>query len=683
MKYYTVLLIFIFFFAIFIKVNMFENSRKGAFIPWTNVNAFHYYFAKEIAEGRRLKSREIRMQYPEGIEVFRKTSIFMEYVTGYFYRGLNRFLNISFDDFTRHFVRIWTSLTIFAVYLVTYEIYKSRLAGLVSSLFYSVSLPAITRSVGFGFLRENFTLPVIFLQFLFFMLAIKGTRWLLMALVSGVLMFIALASWHFSQFYLVLIEGFVLMRLVFSNDRQNVRLGGRDACPTDRLIKAFSILLAFGLASGIFVPYLAANSFLISYPMLIGYAIVGGWILNRCTSRTGVPSVIRSERSKINLVFRNFNNFVVADLGRLNLRYAGSFLITFLVLILLTSSYQKDAEVYSHVYSMGIYQLRYLGMNPIDPSRVPFDAKLLWEASHGAPALRDALYDWTVPFLVALVPIFFMIKKIIREGWDEKAGLLIYFLIMSFILYLFINRLMVFLAFFLSIFAGGLICRTGFVGRTGVPSARADVPPTGRTGVPPVKEQWIRVVSISFILLALMAETAKASIGTIDVREGIYTLDVLGWISKNTKMEDVILAPPRSSPEILAYTGRTVVLHAKLESKDIRDKTRRWAESLFVRDEENLYGLCREWGVRYFVYPIGTYSNKGPSSWSYITNNVHKDTDAVGYKLELIGDAQTGFGFEFGGNRWTGEIKGTTNPPDLKHFLLAYRNRFFNIYEVK
>src|SRR3990167_6201827 len=117
MKYYTVLLILIFFFAIFIKVTMYENSRKGAFIPFTNVNAFHYYFAKEIAEGRRLKARETRIQYPEGIEVFRKTSIFMEYVTGYLYRGLNRFLNISFDDFTRHFVRIWTSLPLFFVLL--------------------------------------------------------------------------------------------------------------------------------------------------------------------------------------------------------------------------------------------------------------------------------------------------------------------------------------------------------------------------------------------------------------------------------------------------------------------------------------------------------------------------------------------------------------------------------------
>ena len=628
---------------------MFENSRKGHFIPFTNVNAFHYYFAKEIAEGRRIKTRETRMQYPEGIEVFRKTSIFMEYIAGYLYRWVNRFFNISFDDFVRHFVRIISSLTIFVIYLITYEIYKSRLAGLVSSLFYSVSLPAITRSAGFGFLRENFTLPVIFLQFLFFMLAIgranketseENNKWLSMSLISGVLMFIALASWHFSPFYLVVIEGFILLRLIFTKGNP------------DGLLKVFSMLLAFCFAAGILIPYLAANRFIISYPMLIGYAIIGGWFLNRVSLRGRSP-------------------------WQSNLRYAGSFLITFLVLIILTSPYQKDNEVYSHVYSLGIYQLKYLGMNPTDPSRVPFDAKLLWEASHGAPKMADALYAFTVPFLVALVPIFFMIKKIIRKGWDEKIGLLIYFLITSFILYLFINRLMVFLAFFLSIFAGGLICRTGF------PSARTGVPPTGSTGVPPVTKQWTRVVSISFVIVALLTETAKASIGTIDVREGLYTLDVLGWLSKNTKMEDVILAPPRSSPEILAYTGRPVVLHAKLESKDIRDKTRIWAESFFVKDEGKLYGLCKEWGVKYFVYPIGTYSNTGPSSWSYITNNGNKDTDTVGYKLELIGDSQTGFGFEFGGNRYTGEIRGTTNPSDLKHFILVYRNRYFNIYEVR
>jgi len=675
LKYYLILLIAIFLFAVVIKLNIYENSRKGHFIPFTNVNAFHYYFAKEVAEGRGIKARETNVQYPEGMKVFKKESIFMEYAAGYLYRGLKRFFNIPFDDFARHIVRIFSSLTIFAVYLVTYEIYKSRLAGLVSSAFYSVSLPAITRSVGFGFLRENWALPIIFFQFLFFMMAIgrnsecaserrnkwniRRGGWLYMSLVSGVLMFVALASWHFSQFYLVLIEGFILMRLIF-----NRGIG-------DRLVKVFSILLAFGLAASILIPYLAANRFIISIPMLIGYAIVGGWFLSRWLYRNFNIEILRL---RLRMTKRNVT---LSGSEESNLRYMGMFLITFLVLIILAHPYQKDNEVYSHVYSMGIYQLKYLGMSPADPSKVPFDAKLLWEASHGSPNWKDAISNLAIPSLVALLPILFMIRSIIsaplidgaKEG-NEKMRLLIWFLVISFILYLFVNRLIVFLAFFLSIFAGGLICRTGFQ-------------PVGRTGVPPVTKKWIKVVSVSFVLLALMAEVAKASIGTIDVREGLYTVDTLRWLNKNTNKEDVILAPPRSSPEILAYTGRPIVLHAKLESKEIRDKTKRWAESLFVKDEEKLYGLCKEWGVRYFVYPIGTYSNTGPSSWSYITNNVHKDKEDVGYKLELIDDADTQFGFEFGGKKFTGELRGITHLPDLKHFLLVYRNRFFNIYEVR
>ncbi len=75
----AVILAFIFALGFLLRAGVYERSAVGPFTPFTNINAFHYYFADLAAKGGKIPEICYEIQYPEGFEVFRRESVIMEY----------------------------------------------------------------------------------------------------------------------------------------------------------------------------------------------------------------------------------------------------------------------------------------------------------------------------------------------------------------------------------------------------------------------------------------------------------------------------------------------------------------------------------------------------------------------------------------------------------------------------
>ncbi len=411
----AVILAFIFALGFLLRAGVYERSAVGPFTPFTNINAFHYYFADLAAKGGKIPEICYEIQYPEGFEVFRRESVIMEYFVGFLYRIFGR--SADFGWFVRNFVIIFGLIPLFMVYALARRITKARGAAILAALFYTIAPAAINRSIGLGFMKETFALPFIFGNALFMAFAEDETISLrkvcIYSVFSGVCMFIALAAWHFTQFYLMIVFVFAAYRGIFLNKRDT--------------FAQYIALAVSAIAAGLLIPYLRSIPFLMSTPMLLGFAVLPVFYFKKFIKSRGALAVI--------------------------------FAATTAILIFGFSFLSRHFSIYHHVYSLGIDSLRFLGRKPFDPNLLSSDSRMLWDVAHSAPALNEALAYFLPALVLGLPLIIITAGKLLRgktNAGDGGADIVLYLLAVFGILYLFVNRVMVFTIFFLSVWTGGL-----------------------------------------------------------------------------------------------------------------------------------------------------------------------------------------------------------------------------------
>ncbi|NNE09707.1 MAG: hypothetical protein HKN20_14195 [Gemmatimonadetes bacterium] len=561
------LLILTFAITSFAKIRSFEGS--AAFDPandemlfWTE-SAFHYRYAKMIAEGKSIPAVDYRAQMPEGLPVMEQITVCMEWCAGKLYRVLAGLgLTVPFHRFLIWFICIFSSLSIPAVYLAARALWGSVVLSCGAMLAYALVPLSFARVIGhYG--REDFALPLLFLGFAFFLRALRMERARSIAVAAGVAgLFgaVALAGWHLSRFWFLMLSPFLFILMAFTPRRE-------------ALFRALLVVTGlFALASWI-VPVLVEKRFFFSGPMLASYAMLGAlWFERRGAGR-----------------MRPLATAGVAFAGA-----AGLFAI-----VNLLGGYPE----YSHVYGLIRYKLQFLGQKPADPALLPFDARILWSPPFNTPS---------IPFLIAQVGPFLLwgigawiagaILVLKRRATPEQIGVFVLYT-MFVALFVLIQRVSSFVAFFLVLAIPFLF----------VSASRG------------MKKALFFAFALSLIWQGaqdLLGPRAPIySVARLFATEPAYVdppnvgnnRRLLEWIRMSTERDDVFLTWYPTGPMILTYGQRPIVLHSKFESSVIRDKYRGLLEGLYEEEgvdgkgrvfPETLAQFCIDTQTDYFVHQI-------------------------------------------------------------------------------
>jgi hypothetical protein len=258
------------------------------------------------------------------------------------------------------------------------------------------------RSVGYVLFREDFTLPWFALHGFLLARAVRlGTpASLVLAAVAAVA---AAATWHAMTFVLAIEAAAIVAWVLRTGDNP---LRARHAWLFPVTVGALSLV----------VPVLRSKLFVLSLPMLVAWALLGGALVrrSRAGSRLGDAAVIVG--------------LVVAGLGLARL------------LGTLTGAGLGD---YSHVFALLAAKVRFLGVRPEDPRALPFEARLLWEGPFDTATLDYVLPAVNVLLVAVAGAAVLGLRAWMRGRGDARTVVLFVFTAVTAVLAVLISRLFV------------------------------------------------------------------------------------------------------------------------------------------------------------------------------------------------------------------------------------------------
>jgi tetratricopeptide (TPR) repeat protein len=387
----------------------FFNPNDGLGFYWTE-NAFHFRHAQMVAEGKGIPVVDIDIQYPEGLNIRRYITPFPDWVSGSLYRLLSP--AVPLHVFLIYFVSIFSTLSVVAVFLAGRILWRSNWAGIISALFYCVSPASFARTTAGSLLREDFALPFIFLSFACFLYTLREDR-PLVALIGSLLLTIALAAWHLTQFYLLLFVVGLVIIFFLQKKHSFPRL-------------SFTVFTVITTAGALALPVLRAKLFVFSFPLMLSYAmLIPLWLPQKLTAN-----------------------------GLKRRLWAFLAIVLFLAAALII---QKHSGSYSHVWSLILAKFRYFARPPRDPSLIPFEARVFWAAGFVTPSPKAVLILLSTTGLLGAAALLGLILRILMNRDHKAEIILVYFALCFLLLFFIIYRLHVFAVFFLSLPIGYLV----------------------------------------------------------------------------------------------------------------------------------------------------------------------------------------------------------------------------------
>ncbi len=402
-------LLLLYTYVAFYKVQLFRRyplyNPKSDVCLFNSEGALQYRFAKLVAAGKPIPSVDRALQYPEGLNVEKSLTTFMEFVTGSLFRFISP--EVSFHTFLLYFVCFFSSLSILAVFFVARNFWRDDFAALFSAFFYAFAVPAFGRTIG-NYLSEDFALPFLFFGFYFFFIRTPpgGYKKILFSLLWAFSIAIALISWHLSRFFLLLFVFALVLKAVFARES----LGEIK----EKIWYGTGFLAIFSLLN----PFLRQNNFIVSFPMILCFGL-------------SIYAVLCSK----------------------NLCTAKITLIGTMVIGLLTSFPLADS--YAHIFNLFFHKLRFLGIKPDNPHLLPYEARVMWIEEFHSPDLAYIVLNF-FPLLVTAA-LSFLFARRYRIKFDI---VLVFMTVVFLVLFFLVRRNGVFLVFFLALVAGSLIQKT-------------------------------------------------------------------------------------------------------------------------------------------------------------------------------------------------------------------------------
>ncbi|MDD3643090.1 MAG: hypothetical protein PHQ19_06485 [Candidatus Krumholzibacteria bacterium] len=585
-------------------------------------SAAHYRYTRMVAEGIMVPSLDRDAQWPEGLRVYRETSIGMEYLYGLAYRAIPA-RRPPLEEFARWFSAAIFTLASLPLALLAASLWRSRGAGALAAVLFAVALPVASRSNGFELIRENLTIPLIALNAWLICRACAGSRQsgLRTAVLSAPALFLAMATWQGTQFYLVPLLILLAARRIAGAGGAGERAAGWAT-------------VAAAAAAGAAVPFLREGRFLLSPAA----ACAAAWTAAACVE----PALGRAAAGAAD-----------GGGGRRGIILRGGAAAAAAGLVLLPSALVPDHfAAYSHLFRLVIAKLRHV-YKPSDPRLLPFDVRSFWVGPfHSPDALH--LFVFALPLLVLLPGPAARLARAAREG-EFAAVFILSFAAVFFILFLLMMRLLPFFGVFAIAVAAGAAAPAG-EGRGGRSAATRLLPAAA----------VIAVMSLQVFFWAGPGDIWRGAARALRIPQRrsfvVYPVapdpegDMLRWIQGHTAPGDVVLSLHYLSPQILTYTGRPTVLNDFFEAPRLRGKTHRFLRALYA-SERTLLEFCRETGSSWLVLSAAVGCDPTRDSPLYQAGLGNMPPDCAAYRLMF-------------------------EPGRLDSFDLVYENEMYRIFRA-
>lgn len=379
------------------------NLKDDTGFFWTE-SALQQRSARLIATNGRLPISDKKAQYPEGLAYQDRLTVLLEITSGYIYR-LFVPKTVPFHLYLIIFISIWSSLSVIPLYLSIYLLTKSKNLGLLGCMFYALTPAVYITVTAPAFELQDFALPLIFIHLYFFARAVKTSKTLKYsyAALSAAFLFVALSSWHLTQFYYALFVLFIITIAFF--------------VPTTD-IKPFCVIAGMSALAGLLVPVLQTAGFLFSFSMLMSYGVI--------------LSMLIPEKK---VLLRRISLFLIVG-------------ISIMVTILVATTRIPE---YSFVYGLMLEKITHLGIKPDDLAKLSWETLVMWVSPFTSPSVKEiAIFIGTL-LIVGFAGTVVNLRKLFKKIINTCDGLFLFFTVAFLSLYLLLIRLDAFLVWFLSL----------------------------------------------------------------------------------------------------------------------------------------------------------------------------------------------------------------------------------------
>jgi tetratricopeptide (TPR) repeat protein len=574
------------------------NPEDDTAIYWTE-NAFHYRYARAIARAEPIPRVDPMVQAPTGLDLKRHISLFMEYVAGCGFRALG---GDSFPRFLTGLIGLTCALGVLAIFGVALALWRRPWPALFAASLYAVAIPSFVR-LRESYAREHLGLPLIFISLALLLGALRSSQRARvgLALGSGVVLALGCLSWHLTRSYLLVLAVAIAVTWALQLLRSPQQ--------AEELARVLLWVAAPVLLVGLGSEMLRARVFFL-HP--------GLWLLILIPIVHAIPRLHTPQRKLIGL---------------------GGGLILVLILKSLLPS-----EDDSHVWALLAAKLANLGIKPADPGALSWEARFLWVEAFNSPDLLTFFYGYGSLPILAIVGLAISAKP----AWKtlDAPQLIVFALTLLFLaLCLLVQRMTGFVVFFVCLLSAPLVLNCEL-------------------------RKW----ALPLALICLVFETHKFLyygeattfkrladrwFGKVELRGPQLPDDnrtMLAWLYHYTEPDDIVLARMGTSPVILTWSERPVVLQSKAENADLRARVRGYLEALYG-SEGALAEYCARYQVRYLVHEAASALDTSPDSDRYMGDALQLRRDSAAYKLHFA-------------------------PQSLSHFRLVFQNPSYRIFAI-
>lgn len=570
----------------------------------------------------------------------------MEYAAGISYRVLRAVLGgMPFHVYLAGFISFWSSLSIGAAFLAGRALWASSAAGLLCAAALALTPASFARTPG-NFLREDFTLPLLFFSFALAVVALKraesparvaprpgkdpaasevdrgNRRWqdrLPDALAAGLLA-VGVATWHLSRFYvlvLVLLIATVSVLVAAGASRIGSRAYGEETA-----IRRLLATLLVGLAlAGIMAPVLREKRFLLSPAFLVGLSFLACLWLSR---RAGRRQPLGPPALAIGIV-------AACAIG-----------------LFLSRALPGAEREYAHTTGLLLEKLRFIGQKPADPSLLSEDARVFWVGPFATPSVETMLLTFSTALLWGIAAMAFAARDAVRRRLDSAQLLTLLAAGVFAASALLVERLGVFFVFFASLLVPILPLSAGESRRRALwillaLLALIEIASLGGPERPTPWRTWIT---------AHLPSTPADPVPNLGNNRR-----VVAWVRRHVPERAAVLTWFPAGPMVLTDTARPINLHSMFESSALRAKERRMRAALYA-EEEDLYAVCREWESDYLLYSANLLLDTTSDSYRYMADRMRLASSSAAVLLHFY-------------------------PERLQHFTLVYQDSYYRLFRVR